>query len=85
VDLRYGVVGEQVVVATGELQVVADVAAGFLGGHAGHVVAGGDALVAASTPSLIIRRRVGWPSSTEAVTRARALGLLAPSPRTPRG
>src|SRR6202034_1695421 len=45
VDLGDGVVGEQVLSAAGELQVVADVAAGFLGRHAVHVVADGDPLV----------------------------------------
>ena len=44
VDQCDGVVGEQRVGAAGELQVVADVAGGFLAGHAGHVAAHGDAL-----------------------------------------
>ena len=45
VDQRGGVVGEQGVGASGEGQVVAQVAGGLLAGHAGHVVADGDALV----------------------------------------
>src|SRR6266702_6337135 len=45
VDLGDGVVAEQVTVAAGELQVVADVGGGLLSGHAGHLVADGDPLV----------------------------------------
>src|SRR6185437_6081727 len=45
VDLGDGVVGEQVAVAAGQGQVVADVAGGLGGGHAGHLVADGDPLV----------------------------------------
>jgi hypothetical protein len=45
VDQRGGVVGEQGVGAAGEGKVVAQEAGGLFEGHAGHVVADGDALV----------------------------------------
>ena len=44
VDERDGVVGEQRVGSTRELQVVVEVSGGFLAGHAGHGAAHGDAL-----------------------------------------
>jgi len=45
VEQRDGVFCEQGVGSAGELEVVAQVVGGLLQGHAGHVVAGGDALV----------------------------------------
>src|SRR6266545_2364306 len=45
VDQRGGVVGEQGVGSSGQGEVVAQVVGGLFQGHAGHVVAGGDALV----------------------------------------
>ena len=63
--------------ATGELEVVGDVGGGLVGGHGGHgYVSPIRWSRAASTPSLSIRLRVGWPMSRQASGLAASISLL---------
>lgn len=76
VDGRQGVVGEQGVRAPGEREVVLDVGGGLDEIHPVDVVAQGDPPSAAKAPSLILRRSVGWPSSTSASGEAESISKL---------
>ena len=67
VDERDGIVAEKGVGPAGELEVVGDVAGGFLAGHGGHGVAQSHPLLQGGEDGEFHgRRRVGWPTSRQA-------------------
>src|SRR6266511_2038489 len=67
VQQRGGVVGEQGVGSSGQVEVVAQVVGGLFQGHAGHVVAHGDALVEGGEHAEFdLAAQVGWPTSRQA-------------------